>query len=103
MIAYDLLIDALRMERRTYKGNSREYLAVAILVVFALLVMPSVYMYLLVPEVLSAERHWAYFYPTDIYALYLMSLTAAIYIIYYYLDRLVLSRSSIIVKRIDEQ
>ncbi len=88
---------------RMYRKNYWECLLVAILVVFALLIMPSVYMYLLIPEVLSGWRQWEDFYPTDIYALYLMSLTAAIYIIYYYLDRLVLSRSSDIVKRIDEQ
>ncbi len=106
LIAYDLFMDAFRIGRRMYRMYRKNYwecLLVAILVVFALLIMPSVYMYLLIPEVLSGWRQWEDFYPTDIYALYLMSLTAAIYIIYYYLDRLVLSRSSDIVKRIDEQ
>ena len=46
MIAYDLFIDAFRIGRRVYRENYLEYLLAAILVVFSLLVMLSVYVYL---------------------------------------------------------
>ncbi len=86
-----------------YRGNYLECLLATILVIFSLLVMTSIYMYLWAPRILSGWKQWGDFYPIDIYALYLMGLNAAVYIMYYYLDRLVLSRSSVIVKGVDEQ
>ena len=103
LITYDLFMDAFRIGGRMYRDSYLEYLLATILVVFPLLVIPSVYMYLWAPKILSGWKQWGDFYPTDIYALYLMGLNAAVYIMYYYLDRLVLSRSGVIVKRMDER
>ncbi len=103
LIAYDLFIDAFRTMRRLYRDSYLEYLLATILVVFSLLVMSSVYMYLWAPKILSGWKQLGYFYPTDIYALYLMGLNAAVYITYYYLDKLVLSRTGVIAKRINER
>ena len=103
LIAYDLFMDAFRIGGGVYRGNYLECLLATILVIFSLLVMTSIYMYLWAPRILSGWKQWGDFYPIDIYALYLMGLNAAVYIMYYYLDRLVLSRSSVIVKGVDEQ
>ncbi len=103
LIAYDLFIDAFRTMRRLYRDSYLEYFLATILVVLPLLVMPSVYMYLWAPKILSGWKQLGDFYPTDIYALYLMGLNAAAYITYYYLDKLVLSRTGVIAKRINER
>ncbi|GEM_PF-4007544 len=103
LIAYDLFIDAFRTMRRLYRDSYLEYFLATILVVLPLLVMPSVYMYLWAPKILSGWKQLGDFYPTDIYALYLMGLNAAVYITYYYLDKLVLSRTGVIAKRINER